>query len=88
MKRLLHKDPNGRLGHSSVDEIKNHPWFEKLNWDAIYNKKIKAPFIPKLSSDIDTANFDVEFTSCSVDSKGDKHSYDEASDKFKDFSYE
>ena len=37
-------------------------------------KKIKAPFVPKLSSDIDITNFDPEFTSCSVDSQGEKES--------------
>lgn len=54
----------------------------------MFNKKIKAPFVPKLSSDIDITNFDVEFTSCSVESLGDKSPQDEANDKFKDFSYE
>lgn len=51
-------------------------------------RKIKAPFVPKLSSDIDITNFDVEFTSCSVESFGEKSPGDEANDKFKDFSYE
>jgi hypothetical protein len=71
-----------------VNDIKSHPWFEKLNWESVFNKKIKAPFIPKLSSDIDITNFDVEFTSCSVESMGDKSPNDEINNKFKDFSYE
>jgi hypothetical protein len=71
-----------------VNDIKAHPWFEKLNWEAVFKKMIKAPFIPKLSSDIDITNFDVEFTSCSVESMGDKSPNDETNDKFKDFSYE
>jgi classical protein kinase C len=64
------------------------PWFDKLNWEALYHKKIKAPFVPKLSSDLDLTNFDVEFTSCSLESVGDKSPDNEADDKFKDFSYE
>jgi len=45
--------------------------------------------MPKLSSDIDITNFDVEFTSCSVESKGDNKSPEfETNDKFRDFSYE
>lgn len=60
-----------------------------MNWENLLIKKIKAPFIPKLSSEIDTTNFDVEFTSCSVESsKGENKSPDLDSDKFKDFSYE
>jgi hypothetical protein len=88
LKKLLIKDPNHRLGHASVADIKNHPWFAGLSWDAVFSKKIKAPFIPKLSSDIDITNFDVEFTSCSVESQGDKSPQEEINDKFKDFSYE
>lgn len=51
---------------------------------------MNAPFIPRLSSDIDITNFDVEFTSCSHESsKGDNTSPEfENNDKFKDFSYE
>jgi serum/glucocorticoid-regulated kinase 2 len=89
LKKLLKKDPNARLGHNGSKEIRDHPWFEKLNWDNLLNKKIKAPFMPKLSSDIDITNFDVEFTSCSVESKGDNKSPEfETNDKFRDFSYE
>ena len=72
MKKLLTKDASKRLGHNGAKEIKDHPWFEKLNWEQLLNKKVKPPFMPKLSSDIDITNFDVEFTSCSVESKGDK----------------
>jgi len=72
LKKLLIKDPSKRLGHSNVKEIKEHPWFEKLNWDSLLHKKIKAPFMPKLNSDIDITNFDVEFTSCSIESINEK----------------
>ena len=44
--------------------------------------------MPKLSSDIDITNFDIEFTSCSVESKGDKSPEFETNDRFKDFSFE
>lgn len=66
LKKLLTKDASKRLGHNGAKEIKDHPWFEKLNWEQLLNKKVKPPFMPKLSSDIDITNFDVEFTSCSV----------------------
>lgn len=51
----------------------------------LYQKKLKPPFVPILSSEIDTTNFDTEFTKCQV------HSYEESpgsieQDAFKDFS--
>ena len=52
------------------------------------HKKVKPPFMPRLSSDIDITNFDVEFTSCSVESKGEKSPDFDNSDKFKDFSFD
>lgn len=71
LKKILQKEPNRRLGHHGAKEVKEHPWFGELNWDSLLSRKIKAPFTPKLSSDIDTRNFDTEFTSCSVESIGD-----------------
>ena len=87
MKRLLTKEPNKRLGHVAAKGIKDHPWFEKLNWDALLRRKIKPPFMPKLSSDIDITNFDSEFTSCSIEPGNEKSPGFENNDKFKDFSY-
>jgi hypothetical protein len=50
LKKLFVKDPKKRLGHNGAKEIKSHPWFEKIVWDNIQNKKVKAPFVPILSS--------------------------------------
>jgi hypothetical protein len=47
-----------------ADEIKAHPFFQNIDWDAIYKKKIKPPFIPKITSEVDTRYIDTEFTSC------------------------
>lgn len=57
-KKLLHKDFKKRLGHNGADEIKKHPWFDRINWQALKSKKVKAPFIPKLANETDTNNFD------------------------------
>lgn len=66
--RLLEKNPKDRIGANNSSEIKNHPWFEKVNWNALLSKSIKAPFVPILTSETDTSNFDEDFTSCSVES--------------------
>jgi len=49
-------DADFRLGKNGVDEIKAHPFFRSVDWNNI--RKTKAPYIPKLKSDIDTSNFE------------------------------
>ncbi|CAF2464452.1 unnamed protein product [Rotaria sp. Silwood2] len=43
---LLQKDPTTRLGSSAKGstEIKEHPWFSKINFEAIYTQQIPSPF--------------------------------------------
>lgn len=64
--RLLEKNPKDRIGAKNAQEIRSHPWYEKVNWNALLTKSIKAPFVPILTSETDTSNFDEDFTSCSV----------------------
>ena len=61
--KLIQKKPNERLGFNGIDEIKNHPWLKYFNWKDLYLLKLKAPYIPKSSSD----NFDSLF--CNSDNK-------------------
>ena len=55
--RLFVKNPFKRLGFNGAEEIKDHPWFIDVDWDAMYSKKYIAPFIPKIKNDIDVSNF-------------------------------
>ena len=86
--RLLEKNPRNRLGNNGAEEIKNHPWFDKVNWNALLNKSIKSPFVPILSSDADISNFDEEFTSCSIESYSENTGMDEEGKNFPGFSFE
>lgn len=45
-----------RLGLNGSAEIKKHPFFKGFDWSNV--SKMKAPFIPALKSDWDTAYFD------------------------------
>ena len=55
LKRLL-CDADNRLGAGGVDEIKNHPFFEGLDWQNV--RTSRAPFIPDLASNEDCRRFD------------------------------
>ena len=65
LKGLLEKDPTKRLGTGvdDAEEIKSHPFFNGISWDALYNGEIEPPWRPSFSSSLDTSQFDSEFTS-------------------------
>lgn len=61
--RLLVVNPKQRLGaQSGLSEIKKHNFFAAIDFDRLEKKLIPAPFVPKISFDTDTQNFDEEFT--------------------------
>ena len=47
-RRLLVKDPNSRLGNGKKDaiDIKEHPWFDVIDWTAISDKRVPPPYTP------------------------------------------
>jgi serine/threonine protein kinase len=66
MKLLLEPDLTRRYGclKDGAGDVKRHPWFNELNWGAIYDKELTAPYLPKLGGDVlegsyaDCSNFD------------------------------
>eukprot|EP00943_MAST-04B_sp_MAST-4B-sp1_P007934 g7934.t1 len=57
-KRLGSKKQNG------VEGIKNHEFFDGLDWDRLFQRKVRTPFAPKRSQlgEADVSNFDKTFT--------------------------
>ncbi|EGV61913.1 Serine/threonine-protein kinase [Yamadazyma tenuis] len=63
VKRLLNRNPKHRLGSlNDARELKAHPFFHDIDWELLKNKTIPPPFKPHLTSELDTSNFDPEFT--------------------------
>ncbi|GFN99037.1 ribosomal protein s6 kinase [Plakobranchus ocellatus] len=62
IQRLLTKDPSKRLGSRSIEDVKRHPFFKSLCWEDLAQKKVPAPFKPKIRNELDLSNFSEEFT--------------------------
>lgn len=60
IRKLLSADRTKRLGclRGGAADIKEHPWFARVNWEALYACAVPAPFVPKLKDEKDTSNFD------------------------------
>ena len=41
--KLLNEDVNKRIGVKNLNEIKEHPFFNNIDWDKICNKNIESP---------------------------------------------
>jgi len=66
---LLERDVTKRLGSTrDIDEVKGHPFFIPIDWEMLFQRKVKAPFIPLLKNQTDTTNFDQQFTRMPINS--------------------
>uniref|UniRef100_A0A673XE39 non-specific serine/threonine protein kinase n=1 Tax=Salmo trutta TaxID=8032 RepID=A0A673XE39_SALTR len=54
--RLLRQSPLERLGTGGAPEVKQHPFFLRLDWNGLL--RLKAEFIPQLEAEDDTSYFD------------------------------
>lgn len=60
---MLQRDYRKRLGCGGASEIKSHPFFAGLDWDAVTAGKVTPVFRPPPPlTDADTPNFEDEFT--------------------------
>ena len=70
---MIQRKPQNRLGNNGASEVKNHPWFKKIerrdghpgspafNWDALYAQTLESPFIPPNEDNFDTKNINEEW---------------------------
>lgn len=59
---LLTTKPEERLGSGPTDaeEVMNHAYFNGVNWDDLYNRRVPTPYKPIIAHEKDTSNFDPE----------------------------
>ena len=52
MKHLLRRDLSKRYGNlkNGTADIKDHRFFEKINWQSLLVKKMEAPYLPKIEA--------------------------------------
>ncbi|KAJ8600915.1 hypothetical protein CTAYLR_005065 [Chrysophaeum taylorii] len=63
IRSLLRKRVVDRLGtENGVRDLEKHAFFQPLDWDALAARRLPAPYVPDIRSDLDTSNFDDEFT--------------------------
>jgi len=55
---LMHSDPTKRLGSQGADEIKNHSFFEGIDWTKLEKKTLRPPILPTVTKPDDVRNFD------------------------------
>ena len=42
---LLQREPTNRLGYTNgIEEIKQHEWFDGVDWEAFLSKKVIPPY--------------------------------------------
>ncbi|KAI9920535.1 hypothetical protein PsorP6_015782 [Peronosclerospora sorghi] len=66
---LLHKETSQHLGNgpNGMQDICDHPFFANMSWHRLEAKHVTPPIIPKLASELDTSNFEDQFTSQHVE---------------------
>lgn len=93
-KALLNRNPLKRLGANGGQEVRSHPFFASIDWDALYRKEITPPFQPcRTTDESDTSNFEKEFTLLPINSVDEtsrdaKQVFADQAETFLNFTYE
>ena len=59
-RKLLVADRTKRIGNlrNGAEDVKTHKWFNGMDWEEVFNRKLRPPLVPRVRYDGDTANFD------------------------------
>jgi hypothetical protein len=50
---MIERKPQKRLGNNGSLEVKNHPWLRDFDWNSLYERRLRAPFIPTAEDNFD-----------------------------------
>lgn len=61
--KFLRPNPQLRLGalKNGARDVKAHPWFKDIDWDALIEKRLDAPWTPNVKDAKDLGNFTDEY---------------------------
>ena len=92
--KLLDQDPKKRLGNgiNGGDDVKAHPYFNGVNWEEAWDKKLNPPYIPKVKNDLDIKYFEKTYTeepiyNGKMDSLSNDDEEGEIEENYKGFTY-
>ncbi|KAI0223906.1 Protein kinase C delta type [Lamellibrachia satsuma] len=87
--KLLHRDPERRLGMDEKSPIRADPFFRTINWEQLEAGKVEPPYVPKVRDVTDVSFFGDEYTSEDVhlSPTDDTLLKNLRQDVFKDFDY-
>ncbi|OMJ73299.1 hypothetical protein SteCoe_28051 [Stentor coeruleus] len=83
--KLLKIDPSERI--HIAEDVKAHPWFDSIDWQAMAEKKVTPPFKPSVKNMKDTSNFDKTFTNEKVEESFDVAGINPSPNQFSGFTY-
>jgi hypothetical protein len=54
LQKLLTRDPTQRIGNCGAHEIKQHPFFADVDWNAVYRREQEMPkaYLAEMALDI------------------------------------
>lgn len=87
LSQLLQKDPSLRLGRHGALEVKSHPFFASIDWNALLARTLKPPFAPSPTEAESSRYFEDEFTSQAPQESQEDYSAGSGGSTFKGFTY-
>lgn len=58
--KTLQRKPSNRLGLNGPNEVKAHIWLKDIDWQALVEKKVQAPFKPEVRPPLTNPKFEKE----------------------------
>lgn len=84
IQRLL-TDADNRLGTNGAAEVKEHPFFQGLDFDCL--SQSRPPYVPKVEHELDTQNFERFDEDAQMKSHGMRHRHRQRDPEFIGYTY-